>query len=295
VSRLPGLIALIPVGLLSTAVAGFGQPLSAEPEPSEKIESAFRLYRASAAEYEFKAGVDEKQKPFDLVLEPVLKWSDPAESDVQGVVFLWARDRRPMVIGSFYKYFLATTRMDHEFHSLVEEPLAGSFHGKPVWKTEEAGVKFKDIPGAAAPAAVEAQRVLQLKQLAKEFTGIGKYSKETADTEFRLLPQPVHQYAVPNQGVLTGGLFAFVRGTDPEIFVQIEARGKDAANARWQFAVARMTNNAELRLKHRDKQVWEAGILPGNDIWHRHELPYTVFGFDKIPNFLMEAADKLKP
>jgi hypothetical protein len=292
---MPGLIALIPIGLLSTAVAGIGQPPAAKPASSEKIEAAFRLYRVCAAEYEFKLGEDERQKPLELLKEPVLKWSNAAESDVQGLVFLWTRDGRPMVVGSFYQYFAPTPRMDHEFHSLTKEPLASRFHGKKVWETEEAGVKFRDIPGTGAPAADEAQRVLQLKQLAKEFTGIGKYRKDTADTELRLLPQPVLRYSSPSQDILTGGLFAFVRGTDPEIFLLIEAKGRDAATARWQFAAARMTNMAELRLKHKDKQVWEASLLPWDDIFNRHELPYTAFLFDKIPAFLTEAADKLKP
>jgi hypothetical protein len=83
-------------------------------------------------------------------------------------------------------------------------------------------------------------------------------------------------------------------GTDPEIFLLIEARGKDVASARWRFAAARMTNMAELQLRHRDKQVWDAGLLPWKDVSGSHDLPYTAFGFKEIPDFLKNAA-KAKP
>src|SRR6185295_3091181 len=111
--------------------------------------------------------------------------------------------------------------MTHEFQSLAEGPLTAKFHDKQVWKTGEAGVKFADLPGAPAPAAIDAERLLQVKQLAKEFTGDKKEKADAAPTELRLLPQPVYRYSLPQQGILPGGLFALVHGTDPEIWVLI--------------------------------------------------------------------------
>src|SRR5262249_41230342 len=197
--------------------------------------------------------------------------------------------------GSFMKWFSSRSVMQHEFHSLAEGPLSARFHGEPVWATDEAGLKFADVPGAAAPAAGEAPRLLQLKQLAREFSGNARYRNTSSDTELRLLPQPIHSYAVPKQGILAGGLFAFVRGTDPEIFLLIEARGNDAAAARWQFAAARMTNMAELQLRRQDKLVWEVGLLPWKDVSGSHERPYTAFEFKDVPNFLKEAIARPKP
>src|SRR5262249_33225398 len=95
-------------------------------------------------------------------------------------------------------------------------------------------------------------------------------------------------------GVINGGLFAFVRATDPDIFLLIEARGKDVASARWQFAAARMHSMAELRLRHQNQQVWEAQPLPLRDIFERHMLAYTSIKFQEIPDFLKDAA-KPKP
>ncbi len=250
---------------------------------------------AAAAEYEIRVGSDEKEKPLDLKREPVLKWSNPVVGEVHGNVFLWTRDGRPLVVGSLFKWFSPQKHMAHEFHSFAEEPLSAKFHGDPVWKTTEAGLRFVDIPRAPAPADNESQRLSQLKQLAKAFSGVEKFRKDPNNIELRLLPQPIHRYAAPKQGIVNGGLFAFVQGTDPEIFLLIEARGKDVATARWQFAATRMASMPELRLRHQDKQIWEAEPLLSKEIFETHKLVYTTFRFKEIPDFLIDAVAKPKP
>jgi hypothetical protein len=288
------LVVAVPLGVVSTAAVGSGQKAT-EPATPEAIEAAFKISLAAAAEYEFRVGDD--TKPLELIRESRLKWSNPAASDIQGNVFVWTRDGRPLMVGCMMKWFASRpgSVMQHEFHSLADEPLKAGFHGKPVWATDEAGVKFADVPGAPAPAAGEAQRSLQLRKLAKEFSAIARYRYTSDDAELRLLPQPIHSYAAPKQGVLSGGLFAFVRGTDPELWLLVEARGKDAGTARWQFAAARMTNMAELRLRHQDKSVWEVGLLPYAEVSGSHRLPYTAYEFRQVPDFLRHAVDKPKP
>jgi hypothetical protein len=286
---------VLPVAFLSTVAIGWTQKLPEPPATTENIEAAYKLSLAAAEEYEFHVGKDENDKPLELVREPKLKWSNPVRSDVQGNVFLWTREGRPLVVGGFDNWFSPRPWMQHEFHSLAEGPLSAKFHRDSVWTTEEAGLKFVAVPNAAAPTADEVQQRLQLRKLASEFSAAARYRNETSDTELRLLPRPIHGYTAPKQGIMKGGLFAFVRSTDPELLLLIEARGKDAATARWQFAAARMTNMAELRLRHRDKQVWEAELLPWRDVNDSHKLAYTAFIFNKVPDFLMEAVAKPKP
>jgi hypothetical protein len=286
------LIALLPLASLVVAVPGVRAQKPAEtPANPENIAAALRLTVAAAAEYEIKVGDDDK--PLDLLREPVLKWSNPDRGEVHGNVFVWTREGRPLVVGSLFKWFTPHTHMSHEFHSLAEGPLSGKFHGKPVWKAGEAGVRFEDLPGAPAPAANDAQRLLQMKQLAKDFSGAKTERDDGNVVVLRLLPQPIHRYAVPKKDILTGGLFTLVHGTDPEIFVLIEARGKDAASARWQYAVTRMTSSG-LRLRLRDKEVWAAEIIRGRQVTDP-TLPYTTFYFNEVPDFLKDALAKPKP
>lgn len=288
-------VTLVLFSSLAVSALGLAQKPADPPANKEDIEAAYRLSLAAAAEYEFRVGKNDNEKPLELIREPKLKWSNPGVSDVQGNVFLWTREGRPLVVGSLTKWFSPRSVMQHEFHSLAEEPLRARFHGDLVWTTSEVGVQFAAVPDAAAPAAKEAQRILELRKLAQEFSATAKYRNAPSDTALRLLPRPIHSYAAPNQGVMSGGLFAFVRGTDPEIFLLIEVRGNDAATARWQFAAARMTNMAELRLRRQEKPVWEAGLLPWKDVSGRHELPYTAFAFNVVPDFLKEAIAKPSP
>src|SRR5690349_4355490 len=180
------LIALFPVGSLAAAAMSFAQkPADPEPANKENIEAALRLTLAAAAEYEIRVGTDEKEKPLELLREPVLKWSNPDRGEVHGNVFLWTRDGRPLVVGSLYKWFSPFTHMAHEFQSLAEESVSMKFHGDPVWKTGETVVRFADIPGAPVPAATDAQRLLQMKQLAKDFSGVKTERDDKTVVELR--------------------------------------------------------------------------------------------------------------
>jgi hypothetical protein len=278
--------------LLSLAALVCAAPGADEPSASkENIAAALKLTLAAATEYEIRVG-GEKEPPLDLKKEPVLQWSNPDRGEVHGNVFVWTRDGRPLVVASLFKWFNPHTHMSHEFLSLVEQPLVATFHGKEVWKAGDSGLRFSDVPKAPVPAAADSQRLLQMKQLAKEFTGTKKDREDANAVELRLLPQPVYQYAAPKQEVLSGGLFALVHGTDPEIWLLVEARGKDAANARWRFAVARMSSS-ELRVRHQDKHVWAADTLAWKDAYD-HGRAYTSFLFKEIPDFLKEAV-KPKP
>ncbi|HTU17187.1 MAG TPA: hypothetical protein VMG10_03935 [Gemmataceae bacterium] len=286
-------VAVLAVGSLVVVQTGRGAEKPAEtPANRENIKAALKLTQAATAEYEIRVAGDDK--PLELRREPVLRWSNPVQGEVHGNVFVWTRDGRPLVVGSLFKWFSPFTHMSHEFQSLAEKPLRATFHGAPVWKTSKAGLRFVDVPGAAAPAASEAQRLLQLKRLAKDFTG-SKKKPRGSETQVRLLPQPIHRYAAPTQGVLNGALFAFVEGTDPEMFLLIEARGKSASSARWQFAATRMVHIEEVRLRHRDKQVWSEESKTMREVLVEHEGVYTIFRFKEIPDFLKETLAKPKP
>jgi hypothetical protein len=286
--RRRSLLALLPAGLLAGTVVGFvQQPATPAPADKENIEAALRLTQAAAAEYAIRVGTGEK--PLDLRRTPVLKWSNPEAGHVHGNAYLWTRDGRPLAAGCLFNWFAPrAVVMEHEFQSLAEEPVSATFHGDLAWKTGESGVKFVDLPKAPAPGRTEAQRLLQLKRLAKEFSASGTFDK--TEVELRLLPQPVYRYSVPKQGVLTGGLFAFVRATDPEIWVLIEARGKDAATAKWRYAPARMHSMAPLRLRHRGQQVWAPAPPTWQQSYGEHTHAYTAIRFKVIPDFLRDAA-----
>lgn len=98
-------------------------------------------------------------------------------------------------------------------------------------------------------------------------------TRQGVTREFRLLTQPVYRVESADPDVLDEALFAFVEGTDPEIFLAFEARrgGKGFA---WQYALARMNSMA-----HRGREVWTLPTIS----WEQAkdpEQPYTLFTFE---------------
>ena len=196
---------------------------------------------------------------------------------------------RPVAIGSLFKWFSPHTHTSHEFHSLAEVPITASYEGSRVWVTKQPGVKFLPLEGAAVPAATPARRLAQMRDLAKRFTG-HMTTRENDERQLRLLPQPIYRYAsADRQGSsaddaadgnlaasgnpVTGGLFAFVESTDPEILLLLEARGEKSP--RWYFAGARM-QNVTLVLKFDDREVWSVPTLEWSEAFD-HTQPYTLF------------------
>jgi len=264
------------VPLASPLAAQERQPAATpSAENNELIAAALKLTKAAAEKYEFVLEGPESQRA-QLVAEPVLRWSNPPAGEVYGNVFLWTSGGRPAVVGSLFKWFSPHTHMSHEFQSLAELPLRGRFDGKEVWVAKEPGLQFAALAGAPLPAGGKSQRLLQMREMTRD-CAVTKRERDGSASELRLLTQPIYRYEVPQAGVIDGALFAFVQGTDPDVFLLLEARDS-AGKPAWQFAATRM-NSVALSLRHKDKEIWSVDILPWPDV-NGHRLPYTSFRHD---------------
>jgi len=243
-------------------------------ENKELIAAALKLTKEAAEKYEFVLEGANSQP--QLAAEPVLRWSNPPAGEIHGNVFLWTAGGRPAVVGSIFKWFSPHTHMSHEFHSLAERPLRGKFEGKEVWASNEPGLRFSAFPAAPPPAAGKPQRLLQMRELARDCT-VTKRERDGSVGELRLLTQPIYRYESPQDGLIDGALFAFVQGTDPDLFLLLEAR-QSGGKAAWHFAAVRM-NSVALNLRYNDKDLWNVDILPWGDV-NGHRLPYTSFRYD---------------
>ena len=110
--------------------------------------------------------------------------------------------------------------------------------------------------------------------------------------ELRLLPQPLYRYESTDPDVLDGAVFAFVTsaGTDPEVFLVLEAR-KPAGSGEpaWQYALARFTD-LNLWVSHKGTVVFTASLIPLGGIDQDGRYRYHVFQDRVIP-----ATDEDKP
>jgi hypothetical protein len=74
--------------------------------------------------------------------------------------------------------------------------------------------------------------------------------------ELRLLTQPLYRYPTAEGEVLDGALFAIVMGTDPEVFLLLEAR-RVSDGPTWRYAFARMNVDA-MTVSFKEQEVWRA-------------------------------------
>jgi len=162
-----------------------------------------------------------------------------------GDVFVWTKSGRAEVIGCIGSLPSGQNRLIfHEFHSLADKPLRSVRLGNGrSWAAKSAGVELKPVPEAGPPAAAEPRRLVQMRQLAREFSA--RMRSNTEMERLRLLPQPIFRFDTEklrqtDSAVVDGAIFAYVwtLGTDPEIL---------------------------LLLSHKDTELWHARVDSGED------------------------------
>jgi hypothetical protein len=244
------------VAVAVVAHAGTRVP-ARQPKKEELSGNAAKAAEFAAAEvvrYDIRHADDDK-KALKLLPKPVLRWSNPLRGEVHGSVVLWTNEGCPEVAASAYQFF-ERKQLNIELVSLSEVPLKGNRNDRLRW-SPEAGVKFAALPGAPEPAATAEARQLQMRALARKFSG--SLSEPGAEdnklTELRLMTTPLHRYEATDGSGREGAVFAFVTTTDPEIVLLIESR-KGAKGREWVWAAARM-HFRPLQLKLVDKVVWE--------------------------------------
>ena len=70
------------------------------------------------------------------------------------------------------------------------------------------------------------------------------------------MSNPLYRYDAERHGVIDGAVFAFTLGTDPELFVVLEARDNRDGSRTWEYALAAMTCWA-VEVKHQGRPVWQ--------------------------------------
>lgn len=238
-------------------------PASAQPG-SEGSERLAEMKDAAASYLVYRPG--QASAPFALIEEPVLRYSDGVTQVPDGSLYLWTHQGRPEAVVCIWYH--PDGRRYHEFQSLSEGLLVAEAEGMVWWKPEMPGVEFREMTDADPPAARKPQRLLQMRTLARRFSAAvsdEKYGRQ----ELRLLAQPVYRYGSADEPVADGAVFAFAKGTNPEILVLIEARTADDGKRRWHYAPARMSSR-RCEVHFDGRLAWD---LPQTR-WQRPTEPY---------------------
>ena len=259
------------------------------------------VFEKEAAEYSMAVASAPKQV-LEFKKEPVFEWSNPVRTGgvQQGIIFLWLRDGRPAAIGDFFSepnttQAIPSTRFNtenrtggrrviHEFHALdIEKLIVTRPKGALNEWMPQAGLARKDLSDAPAPAPTPMARLLQMKNLAKEFIGYETNPEGDKRWELSLLPAPLYRYPAAKTGVIDGALFTLIstEGTDPEVLLLIEVR-EDNGKTRWQYACGRFSDRS-LYVQRKDKEVWSMVRNDDNTFLHDPQHLFRVYS-DKIVN-----------
>src|SRR5262245_24708966 len=238
-------------------------PPDTKAEAAEASDLAKKLVADYVVQIETSAGKKVKLK---MESEPVLRWTNHLGRRFYGDVYVWTHEGRPEVVASVTTIFTARPSIYTEIQSLSTGRPVLSRDEKVVWEPSDPGVEFKLLPGAPKPGATGGARLIEMRALAAQFSVVADYGIDKEQKEdLRLLSTPIYRYQSAEQGVADGALFAFTKGTDPDAFLMIEARGKKD-DVEWQFAFARFNGSCALRAALKDNGVWQVDRLPTKTI-----------------------------
>jgi hypothetical protein len=273
-----------------------GDDLEAARAQHERL---YKLHLDDALEFTIYRDAD-RHESLELRKQPIYEWTNPVRAAQQdGLVFLWTSRGRAEAVGTIFSSTAGPMRgFTHEFHSLSMGTLYVDRRGThdATWTPRGPGIALVPIEGAPAPAATAAQRLGQMRAVAREFSATTRDASGNRYT-LRLLPQPLYRYESADPEVLDGSLFVFVTsaGTDPESLLVIEARKpKDGATPVWHRALGRFTDH-ELSVHHRENEVFSAPLIRGNPLEMYPKQQYRIYADRLVTDPAAPAAQGTKP
>ncbi len=247
-------------------------PPAATPDNQAEARQARAGAELEIAGYKFTLLVGSAGSEAELTAppQPVLRWTNQLRRRFYGDVYVWTHQGRPEAIASINHVFSERQAMEAELHSLSLSRLKLERSGQTVWEPAGPGIELRPIPAAGPPADSPAARLRQMQACAEQFSA----SSQAGDDrwQLRLLPRPIFRYASTDPQVLDGALYAFVKGTDPDVLLVMEAR-RSGEKPQWQYAVVRLTGT-KLRAAHSGKEVWHVEALSSKAI-HDPQATYA--------------------
>ncbi len=236
------------------------EPGNSESVAAEEREAMTELIEAELPKW--KLWSDDRQRGLNLETKPILRWTNPGVGRVYGDVYIWTRSGRPEAVISFYKAWQPKYDFTAEMHSLSLSEVSAERDGVLLWQPQK-GITLDAVPDAAKPAESAARRLQQMREMAGRFSArlVDRRVKlEGERQELRLLTQPLYRYRSTAPEVVDWALFGIVLGTDPEVFLIIEAR-QNGDERTWQYGLARM-NVDPIAVSYKDKEVWRVEKAP---------------------------------
>jgi hypothetical protein len=234
--------------ICGTAVLGFDDPETAARD-------AHRAKMKQVAE-SIQLTDAESRQPLRLAADPVLRYTDATRKQHESALWIWGAPGRPAAIMAieFYPAHMLGPQWLYEIASLADRRISARHESGLNWSATQPGLSLAELPDAGLPADQPARRLSRMKQLLRRFA-----AHETATIEGRIelrpLANPLHRYADPDSSLIDGAIFAFANGTNPEVFVLIEAHAVSGGPAVWKYSLAQMTGE-KVSVSVDGREVW---------------------------------------
>lgn len=189
--------------------------------------------------------------PTKFTAKPIFRFSDPARGCVAAAVWKLGETGRPMALitSELHRTTFGKPCIGYEYSSLTTSRFSVALDNFR-WTPPGTLYEFKAVPNGPVPDKTPLRRLIQMRDIAKRFTGVEEVNKERC--ELRLLTQPVDRY-VPSDAVnADGAIFLFAFGTNPEVVLLLESDGM-----RWNYAAGRMTGAQSVTLTIGDAIAWQ--------------------------------------
>lgn len=246
-------------GLLHTAAIAQDEPPTDEKAIQKRVTEHWLGVADELAKEYIISPLEKPDKPFTLRENSIFRHTQTVRGDDIGSVYLWKEaSGRPAVIGVIFAWSQGGKRwVMHEFHSLHTSGVTLNLPGKKTWTTEQPGLEWKPLPDAGTPDSTSLKRKLQAKTLSRRVSANATDSAKSR-WELRLVPTPLYEYSLSDEGVEYGAVFLLCQGTDTELLLLREARKeKDGNSMSWHYAFASFTDY-ELAVSINEMKVWES-------------------------------------
>ena len=211
---------------------------------------------------------DGDARQVEMIPEPLFRFNDPARDFSDGSIWGYGRKGRPIALLSLSLHSGDGGALGwlYESNSLSGHSVEAALSPGMTWSARKPGLEFELLPDAPSPAAKEAGRTRQFREISSRFGGFESFRKDAAAKleryELRLVPRPIYRYADAGEGLIDGALFLLTYGTNPEVVLVIELVREGEEKPAWKFAFTRISY-AELHIQLDDKEIWTQPHLQG--------------------------------
>jgi hypothetical protein len=201
-----------------------------------------------------------------------MNWFNSERQQDRGALYVWEQQGKPVVLGSIFTFeYDSQVLCRHEMISLADGPLTATLDSIVVWNPLQSGMDWRPIEQPATAATSANRRLIEMRSIARQFSGELKIPN-AQPSKLTLLPQPLHRYQAPEQGVIDGAIFSFAVGTDPEILLVIEANDRDGKSG-YRYSPVR-AHYHELELAKDGVNVWKAPMEIALEMTSAGERPF---------------------